>query len=81
MLGLYAVILRVNGENSTKLVTIARSEQEERIVSLLAKHRFAILQRNLLEQPIALKLFNTEPENACLYQALFSDTDVLPWRC
>ncbi len=27
-----------------------------------------------------IKLFYTEPENVAVYQVLFSDTDILPWR-
>jgi hypothetical protein len=79
MVGLYAVILRVAEEGLIALVATSISEQEGKIVSLLGKYKFEILQRQELEQPIALNLCNTEPEDVFMYQALFSDTDVLPW--
>ena len=79
MVGLYAVILGVTEDGSIALVATSTSEQEEKIVSLLGKYKFKVLQRQELEQPIALNLCNTEPEDVFMYQALFSDTDVLPW--
>ncbi len=76
MLGRYAVILGQHG-----LVTLSHStQQEQRILSLLLENQFVVLEQQQLEQPVSITLSNTEPENVCIYQALFSDTDLLPWK-
>lgn len=80
MIGLYAVIFRKAEAKLSELVVSAISEQEEKIVSLLNKYQFEILQPQVLEQKSALSLFNAGQENTCIYQALFSDTDILPWK-
>lgn len=81
MLGRYATVLRISEVGSIRVVTQNTSVQEEqKIFSLLMKNQFNILAQQELEQPIPLKLSSTEPENVCVYQALFSDTDVLPWK-
>jgi hypothetical protein len=81
MLGRFATILRIPEVGPIRVVSKDTSVQEERdIVSLLMENQFKILDQQVLEQPFPLRLFNTAPENVCIYQALFSDTDVLPWR-
>ena len=81
MLGLYAVVLRVQSNGDIELVSPNTSEPGEKdVISWLLMNQIEVLTQNELEQPVALALFNTEPENVCNYQALFSDTDVLPWR-
>ena len=80
MLGLYAVILRIPEAGSVTLLSSPMCEQEERIISLLAIYQFEILHQQVLDKPIALSLCNTEPGNVFIYQALFSDTEVLPWK-
>ena len=52
----------------------------EQIAHLMAKWRVPILTSEVLKTRIPLKLFYTEPENVCIYQALFSDVDLLPWE-
>lgn len=81
MLGLYATVLRVSQTAHSYFVTQDTSAPEDKdIISLLLDNQFEIPGKDVLEQPVALKLFNTEPENTCIYQALFSDTDTLPWK-
>lgn len=81
MLGRYATVLRVLQPGQTELVSQNTSAPEDKdIISLLLENRLEILGKDKLEQPVDLKLFNTEPENTCIYQALFSDIDVLPWK-
>lgn len=81
MLGLYATVLRLSKTGHAELVTQNTSMPEEKdIISLLLGSQFEMLGQDDLEQFVALKLFNTELENACVYQALFSDIDVLPWK-
>lgn len=81
MIGLYATVLRVSDVGPTEVVAPNTSIQvEQDICSLLVENQFEILDSKELELPFAIKLFNTAPENVCIYQALFSDTDVLPWK-
>lgn len=81
MVGLYASFFRVSDVGSAEVVTSDTTAQEEqKICSFLIENKFEILQQHELEQPFNLKLCNTEPENVCIYQALFSDTDILPWK-
>lgn len=55
-------------------------EKETNIVKLLLENNFRILTRKDMEIQVHLVLINTEPENVCVYQALFSDTDFFPWQ-
>jgi len=81
MLGLYATVLKILKDGHAELVASNTTIPEEKdILSLLLGSQYEVLEQDELEQSIALKLFNTEPENTCVYQALFSDTDVLPWK-
>lgn len=81
MLGRYATVLRISDVGPIRVVTQNTSAQEEKnIFSLLKENQFKVLEQQELEKPISLKLSNAELENVCIYQALFSDTDVLPWK-
>ena len=81
MLGRYATVLRISGVGPIQVVTQNISVQEEQeIFSLLTENQFTVLGQQELEQSFPLKLPNTEPGNVCIYQALFSDTDVFPWK-
>ena len=84
MLGPYAVIWRI-----VKIGQILEiidptieliSEQEQALIQLLWDHGIHILDEDTLTYPIQLRLFYTEPEHTCIYQALFGDYDVLPWQ-
>ena len=57
-----------------------KSATEELIMRLITKNGIHLFDKMNLEIPIDLKLFDTELQNARVYQALFSDRDVLPWR-
>ncbi len=81
MLGRYAAVFRISKAGRTEFVSPDTTVPEEmNIISLLLGDQFEILGQDELELSVALKLFNAEPENVCLYQALFSDVDVLPWK-
>lgn len=53
---------------------------EEAIIKALQKNNVELLDQETLELPVKIKLFNTAPEDVRVYQALFCDNDVLPWR-
>ncbi len=81
MLGFYATVLRISELKGTEIVAPETSQKEEKLLLCLLKSQgFEVLTRMELEEPLVINLQNTEPENTCIYQALFSDTDVLPWR-
>lgn len=80
IIGLYATILRISEVGGAELVTLDNAVSQEReIHSLLSNYGFKVLGKLELEQPIKLNLCNKEPNSVCVYQALFSDTDILPW--
>ena len=80
MVGPYAVLLKEKNEYEYKIVDSDLCMLEEsKIISLCRQGNIVFLKRHDLEVPVDLKLFNADPENVCIYQALFSDVDVLPW--
>ncbi len=81
MVGPYAVLLRIQ-KDQTLLIDQSSHEllQEEAIIArLTTKYGVSLLSARVLVEPIALKLDYTDSENVRIYQALFSDTDTLPW--
>lgn len=80
MVGLYATILRLSEVGLSELVAPdSATTEEKKIYSLLLNYGVKLLGKLELEKSIALKLYNTELDDVCFYQALFSDTDILPW--
>lgn len=81
--GSYAVLMRLTERAVLEVVdsdSTKNSLAENQIIRLLANHGVSLLEEENLETPIDLKLFDTDPRNVRVYQALFSDRDVLPWR-
>ena len=83
MVGPYAVLFRLDSPEGIKVVSPGMpglSAAETSLVTLLSEARIRLLDRDTLCLPVPIQLFNTEPENSRLYQALFVDSDVLPWE-
>lgn len=84
MVGPLAALFRLDeGLNVAQVLTPARPDlhgMERRILTLVAESGFSTLGQDILEQPVSLKLFNTDPDDVRVYQALFSDVEVLPWE-
>jgi len=81
--GPYAVLLRTALQGGLEVVEQAANDNgmlERRLIQIVTTHNIRLLGRNVLEIPVNLKLFDTEPGNVRVYQALFRDTDILPWR-
>lgn len=81
--GSYAVLMRVTERATLEVVDPGDAKAaatENQIILQITKNNICLLDKGTLEIPIALKLLDTEPENVKVYQALFSDRDVLPWR-
>ncbi len=80
--GPYAVILSaLDGE--VKVIAspdeLERDADELDLVQICMQHGYQLLPQALLEEHISLNLFETDPANVCIFQALFIDNDVLPW--
>ena len=82
--GPYACILRINRQHSAMTSELVEQPGpvpgEAELFKVVSAHGFRMLPRAVLEAPVQLRLWATEPENVRVYQALFSDTDVLPWQ-
>lgn len=82
MLAPYAVLLRADQEERLEPVSSEApdvNEAEQTLLTLLREQGITVLDRATLDRPVTLKLFNASPANTRIYQALFFDTDVLPW--
>ncbi len=83
MIGPYAVLMRQRRDGSVEVVapgTAVASESERQLMHLLADAGVVVVDRRTLLEPVQLALSNTEPNRVRVYQALFTDTDVLPWE-
>ncbi len=82
MVGPFAVVARIGDRWGRILVQSdpSLSELEREFLAILRSYGFHLLSKEELEQPVPLRLYNTDPGDVRVYQALFSDMDVLPWR-
>jgi hypothetical protein len=83
MVGPYAVLFRLDNAESVEVLSPIMpglSAAETSLVVLLSEAHIQLMDRDTLSLPVPLQLFNTEPENSRLYQALFVDSDVVPWE-
>lgn len=83
MLGPYAVLFRLNDEDEPELVWDdwqATSDSEKEALGILSDMGIRVMSLEELSLRVPLTLFNADPGNVRVYQALFTDTDVLPWE-
>jgi len=83
MLGPYAVLLRLHQTAGIEVIAPrvqVSSRAEKALITTLADHSIRLLDRDTLLILVPMRLFNAEPENTRVYQALFTDTDILPWE-
>jgi hypothetical protein len=84
MLGPYAVLFRIDESGRVKeLLTHieqAASDSEKELVTILSDNSICLMGREMLLIPVPISLSNAETENTRVYQALFTDTDILPWE-
>jgi len=83
MLGPYAVLLRLHQTAGVEVMAPGAqvfSRAEKALITTLADHSIRLLDREVLRIPVSMRLFNAAPENTRVYQALFTDTDILPWE-
>ncbi|MCA1676041.1 MAG: hypothetical protein LC799_28995 [Actinobacteria bacterium] len=80
--GPYAVFSRYEAKGRRFLITLESDDlepPERQVADLLRRHGLRVMGRLDLDVPVRMNLFVTELEKVCLYHALFSDNDSLPW--
>jgi hypothetical protein len=77
-----ALLMRIEPEGNCRVIETndAIDPAEQGLLALLQRHGVRVATADLLATPVRLMLSNTEPEDTCLYQALFTDSSVLPWN-
>lgn len=82
MIGRYAALLRVDEHNRSQVVDpdAPAFAEERNILEALRLFGIEPLAQGTLSLQIPLELSNTTSADCRLYQALFTDTDVLPWE-
>ena len=81
--GPYAVLSRYEEQGGQLLITPESDHldpPERQVIVLLRRHDLRVMGRSDLDVPVRMNLFVTESESVCLYHALFSDNDSLPWN-
>ncbi|MFC9973757.1 hypothetical protein ACFVH6_22955 [Spirillospora sp. NPDC127200] len=81
--GPYAVLGRLRRDESWHAVLTPDAEGltagERTIIDRVRAAGLSFLDRRILEYPVPLRLDIAEPGNLRVFQALFTDTDILPW--
>lgn len=81
MVGKYACVLIKHNTNNYRLSTSKHlSLHHQELYKFLKNNELIILPKEILEQPYSLNLNFADNENVKIYQALFTDTDYLPWE-
>ncbi len=82
LVGRYAVLWRLRPSRAPTPITEKDSltGTETWVMELLRAHHIKLLEKRVLETPVALRLHNTLPGRSRVFQALFSDMDILPWE-
>lgn len=83
MLGPYGVFFRLTNGDEMEIIEGERqaaSTFEKEVLSLLSDTGVRLLSLEELSLRVPLKLFNADPEDVRLYQALFADIETLPWE-
>lgn len=80
LVGRFAAVTR--GDPAGARVVSARDggdSDDFALVDALAGHELEVLPRAVLETPINMPMFNAEPGEVILFNALFTDADIRPW--
>jgi hypothetical protein len=78
MAGPYALIQRV-GEDHVETLCAPYSDAETELLAVLAEHHVALVSEELLRHRIHMNLPKAAGGKATLYQALFDNSQALPW--
>lgn len=82
MVGPYYLLLKTTSDGCCFLIkpTTYLSLAEQQVIDLLSAKGLQMLDEGLLLQPINLTLSNAQANNTYIFQALFTDTDTIPWN-
>jgi hypothetical protein len=81
MVGPYALLLRTAQAPAVVVEPgLAGSDEERELVGQLVQRGLELLDRTTLDARVPLALAKTPPEECRFYQALFVDSDVVPWE-
>jgi hypothetical protein len=78
MVGPYALIQRV-GENHVETLRAPYSDAETDVLALLSEHHVILVRDEVLRHRIRMALPEAEGGTVTLYQALFDNSQALPW--
>ncbi len=78
MVGPYALIQRV-GEDHVETLREPYTDAETEVLAVLAEHHVALVSDALLRHRIRMNLPEAEGGKVTLYQALFDNSQPLPW--
>ena len=78
MVGPYALLQRV-GEDHVEILREPYSEAEEDVLATLADHGITVVPEALLGHTIKMNLPDAADGKVTLYQALFDNSQALPW--
>ena len=77
MVGPYAILLDMDKTHSP-ILNFSSERNTKEVCELLIDYNLFFLEECMLKEPIPLKLDYCEPESVRIYQALFSDVEVMP---
>jgi hypothetical protein len=82
MIGRYAMLLRMVPGAPAEVVAAGTTptDDEAHVMAELTRDGIDLLDRATLDQRVALVLFGAPKGETRLYQALFVDSDVIPWE-
>jgi hypothetical protein len=81
MLGKYAILLRLNEGGDTEILSYQSPKNydlEKNLITILINHKIELISRETALYPVELRLSNAELGNTRVYQALFTDTEIIP---
>lgn len=81
MVGPYGILYRLNDKADMDLLSphsAALSGPEKSLLRILRDEGIVLFEQDTLTLPVSIRLYNTEPGQSRLYQALFIDSDVIP---
>lgn len=83
MIGPYALLQRVLLGRLNQLIVCnspPKSVFIQKVLEILEKMKITVLNEEILTYPVSLPLFNTKVSDVKIYQALFTDSELIPWE-
>lgn len=77
-MGPFGLLVRM--DNGPVVVSEHFCNEEVVVQDVCTRFEISLLGRDLLNEPVGLSLFKTETGSVRVYQALFTDSDLMPWE-